>query len=113
MQTLARNHRTSYVRCQPKPFQQLAPLPEGWARGIAIDDRRRPTRTSSTICAQVHTVEVTRRGQLRVHRVDVAFEEGFSFVNPLMVRKQIEGQGHGRAAARELEAVEHPAQLCA
>ena len=68
------------------------PLPEGWARGIAIDDRRRPTRTSSTICAQVHTVSVSRRGQLRLHRVDVAFEEGFSFVNPLMVRKQIEGQ---------------------
>jgi len=68
------------------------PLPEGWARGIAIDDRRRPTRTTSTICAQVHTVEVTRRGQLKLHRVDVAFEQGFALMNPLSVRKQIEGQ---------------------
>jgi isoquinoline 1-oxidoreductase beta subunit len=68
------------------------PLPEGWARGIAIDDRRRPTRTTSTICAQVHTVEVTKRGQLTLHRVDVVFEQGFSLMNPLSVRKQIEGQ---------------------
>jgi isoquinoline 1-oxidoreductase beta subunit len=67
-------------------------LPEGWAQGIAIDDRRRPTRTTSTICAQVHTVEVSRRGQLRLHRVDVVFEEGFAFMHPLSVRKQIEGQ---------------------
>jgi isoquinoline 1-oxidoreductase beta subunit len=68
------------------------PLPEGWARGIGIDDRRRPTRNSATICAQVHTVEVTKRGQVRLHRVDVVFEQGFSLVNPLAVRKQIEGQ---------------------
>jgi isoquinoline 1-oxidoreductase beta subunit len=67
-------------------------LPEGWARGIAIDDRRRPTRTTSTICAQVHTVEVTQSGQVTLHRVDVVFEEGFALMNPLSVRKQIEGQ---------------------
>ncbi len=68
------------------------PLPEGWARGIAIDDRRRTTRPHTTVCAQVHTVSVSRRGQLRLHRVDVALDEGFSFVNPLSVRKQVEGQ---------------------
>ena len=68
------------------------PLPEGWARGIAIDDRRRTTRAVTTLCAEVHTVEVTRRGQLRLHRVDVAFDQGFGYVNPLSVRKQIEGQ---------------------
>ena len=68
------------------------PLPEGWARGIAIDDRRRPSRVTSTICAQVHTVSVSRRGQLQLHRVDVVFEEGYGLVNPLSVRKQIEGQ---------------------
>ena len=44
------------------------------------------------MCAQVHTVEVSRRGQLRLHRVDIVFDQGFSFVNPLTVRKQIEGQ---------------------
>jgi isoquinoline 1-oxidoreductase beta subunit len=68
------------------------PLPEGWARGVAIDDRRRPTRNSLTICAQVFTLEVARRGQLKFHRADVAFEEGFGLVHPVSVRKQIEGQ---------------------
>jgi isoquinoline 1-oxidoreductase beta subunit len=67
------------------------PLPEGWARGIAVDDRRHPTRDSITIAAHVHTLEVSRRGQLRLHRVDVAFEEGYGLVHPLSVRKQIEG----------------------
>jgi isoquinoline 1-oxidoreductase subunit beta len=69
-----------------------APLPEGWARGIAIEDRRRPSRPHSTICAEVVTVEVSKRGQLRLHRVDLAFEEGYGFVHPMAVRKQIEGQ---------------------
>jgi isoquinoline 1-oxidoreductase subunit beta len=67
-------------------------LPTGWARGIAIDDRRRPERRTGTVCAQVHTVSVSPQGKLRLHRVDVAFDEGFGFVNPLSVRKQIEGQ---------------------
>jgi isoquinoline 1-oxidoreductase beta subunit len=68
------------------------PLPEGWARGIAIDDRRRPSRATVALCAEVVTVSVSRRGQLRLERVDVVFDEGFSLVNPLSVRKQIEGQ---------------------
>jgi isoquinoline 1-oxidoreductase subunit beta len=70
------------------------PLPEGWARGIAIDDRRRaqPTRTVTALCAQVATVSVTKSGQVRLERVDVVFDQGFSLVNPLSVRKQIEGQ---------------------
>ena len=81
-----------------------SPLPEGWARGIAIEDRRRPSRPHGTICAQVHTVEVTRRGQVRHHRVDVAHEEGFGLVHPVAVRKQIEGQiawGHDDALYQE------------
>ena len=88
-------HRDDFLRALDMVAESSGwgtPLPEGWARGIAIDDRRRPTRTTSTICAQVHTVEVTRRGQLRVHRVDVAFEEGFALIHPLSVRKQVEGQ---------------------
>ena len=68
------------------------PLPEGWGRGLAIDDRRRPSRNSTTVSAQVHTVEVSRRGQVRLHRVDLVFDAGFGLVNPLTVRKQIEGQ---------------------
>jgi isoquinoline 1-oxidoreductase beta subunit len=69
-------------------------LPEGWAQGIAADDRRRAlqTRTATTLCAEVVTVSVSRSGQLRLERVDIVFDEGFSFVNPLSVRKQIEGQ---------------------
>jgi isoquinoline 1-oxidoreductase subunit beta len=70
------------------------PLPQGWARGIAVDDRRRaaPGRSATSLCAQVVTASVTRGGAVRVERVDVVFDEGFSFVNPLSVRKQIEGQ---------------------
>jgi isoquinoline 1-oxidoreductase subunit beta len=68
------------------------PLPEGWARGIAVDDRRRPSRTTVALCAEVVTVSVSRSGRLRLERVDCVFDEGFSFVNPLSVRKQIEGQ---------------------
>jgi isoquinoline 1-oxidoreductase beta subunit len=88
-------HRDDFLRAldmAAKMSNWGTPLPEGWARGIAIDDRRRPTRTTSTICAEVMTVEVTKRGQLRLHRADVAFEQGFAFMHPLSVRKQIEGQ---------------------
>jgi isoquinoline 1-oxidoreductase beta subunit len=69
-----------------------APLPVGWARGIAIDDRRRPTRNTISVCAEVLTVEVTKRGQVKLHRVDMVFDSGFGLVNPLSTRKQLEGQ---------------------
>ncbi len=88
-------HRDDFVRALDLVAKMAGwgtPLPEGWARGIAIDDRRRPTRTTSTICAQVHTVEVSKAGKLTLHRVDVVFEQGFALMNPLSVRKQIEGQ---------------------
>ena len=68
------------------------PLPDGWARGIAVDDRRRPSRTTVALCAEVVTVSVSRGGEVRLERIDIVFDEGFSFVNPLSVRKQIEGQ---------------------
>jgi isoquinoline 1-oxidoreductase beta subunit len=68
------------------------PLPEGFARGIAIDDRRRPSRTTVAVCAEVVTVSISKRGDLRLERVDCVFDEGFTFVNPLSVLKQIEGQ---------------------
>jgi isoquinoline 1-oxidoreductase subunit beta len=88
-------HRDDFLRAldmAAKMSNWGSPLPEGWARGIAIDDRRRPSRTTSTICAQVLTVEVSKRGELTLHRADVAFEQGFAFMHPLAVRKQIEGQ---------------------
>lgn len=88
-------HRDDWLRALDMVAKQSGwgtPLPEGWARGIAIDDRRRPTRTTQTICAQVHTVEVTKAGKLKLHRVDLVFEQGFAFMHPLAVRKQVEGQ---------------------
>ena len=71
-------------------------LPEGWAQGVALDDRRRGVGVGAgrqgTICQQVHTVEVTKRGQVKVHRADVVFDTGFSLINPLTVKKNVEGQ---------------------
>ena len=40
----------------------------------------------------VHTVSVSREGKVKLERVDVAHETGFGLVNPLSVKKQIEGQ---------------------
>jgi isoquinoline 1-oxidoreductase beta subunit len=40
----------------------------------------------------VHTVSVSRQGEVRLERVDVAHDMGFGLVNPLSVKKQIEGQ---------------------
>lgn len=68
------------------------PLPEGWARGIAIEDRGHPLRKGIALAAEVVTVSISKRGLLRLERVDVAFDEGFGFINPLSVRKQLEGQ---------------------
>jgi isoquinoline 1-oxidoreductase beta subunit len=62
------------------------------ALDMVIEDRRRPSRPHSTIGAEVVTVEVSRSGRLRFHRLDLAFEEGYGYVHPLAVRKQIEGQ---------------------
>src|SRR5881296_1295713 len=53
-------------------------LPEGWAQGLSIDDRRRGvgvgTGRQGTRCAQVHLVEVTKRGQVKDHRADIVFD---------------------------------------
>jgi isoquinoline 1-oxidoreductase beta subunit len=68
------------------------PLPTGTARAIALEERGAEGNGVATISAQVHTVSVTRNGEVRLLRVDIAHEEGFGFVNPLSVRKQLEGQ---------------------
>jgi isoquinoline 1-oxidoreductase beta subunit len=46
----------------------------------------------ATISAMVHTVSVSREGKVKLERVDIAHETGFSLVNPLSVKKQLEGQ---------------------
>jgi isoquinoline 1-oxidoreductase subunit beta len=67
-------------------------LPQGMARAIALEERGADSGGTATISAQVHTVSISKKGELRLLRVDVAHEEGFGFVNPLTVRKQVEGQ---------------------
>jgi isoquinoline 1-oxidoreductase beta subunit len=68
------------------------PLPQGTARAIALEERGAEAAGSATISAMVHTVAVSRAGRVRLERVDVAHDAGFGLVNPLSVRKQIEGQ---------------------
>jgi isoquinoline 1-oxidoreductase subunit beta len=68
------------------------PLPQGMARAIALEERGAEGGGHATISAQVHTISISKQGELRLLRVDVAHEEGFGLVNPLSVRKQIEGQ---------------------
>jgi isoquinoline 1-oxidoreductase beta subunit len=68
------------------------PLPAGVARAIAFEERGAEDGHHATISAMVHTVSVSRDGNVRLLRVDVAHDEGFGLVNPLTVRKQIEGQ---------------------
>jgi isoquinoline 1-oxidoreductase subunit beta len=68
------------------------PLPQGTARAIGLEERGAESGGHATISAQVHTVTISKQGEVRLMRVDVAHEEGFGLVNPLSVRKQIEGQ---------------------
>lgn len=68
------------------------PLPQGTARAIALEERGAEAGHHATISAQVHTVSISKQGQVRLERVDIAHDEGFGLVNPLTVRKQIEGQ---------------------
>jgi isoquinoline 1-oxidoreductase beta subunit len=68
------------------------PLPKGTARAIALEERGAEAHGSATISAMVHTVSVSREGKVRLERVDVAHDTGFGLVNPLSVKKQIEGQ---------------------
>jgi isoquinoline 1-oxidoreductase beta subunit len=68
------------------------PLPAGTARAIALEERGAEGNGSATISAMVHTVSVSRQGKVRLERVDVAHDTGFGLVNPLSVKKQIEGQ---------------------
>jgi isoquinoline 1-oxidoreductase beta subunit len=68
------------------------PLPRGTARAIALEERGAETGNSATISAMVHTVSMSPEGRVKLERVDVAHESGFGLVNPLSVKKQIEGQ---------------------
>ncbi len=68
------------------------PLPRGKARAIALEERGAEGNGMATISAMVHTVAISREGKVRLERVDVAHETGFGLVNPLSVKKQIEGQ---------------------
>jgi isoquinoline 1-oxidoreductase beta subunit len=68
------------------------PLPRGKARAIALEERGAEGNGLATISAMVHTVSISREGKVRLERVDVAHDTGFGLINPLSVKKQIEGQ---------------------
>ena len=68
------------------------PLPQGKARAIGLEERGAEGNGMATISAMVHTVSLSREGKVRLERVDVAHDTGFGLVNPLSVKKQIEGQ---------------------
>jgi isoquinoline 1-oxidoreductase subunit beta len=67
-------------------------LPAGTGMGIAMGDSRRLTRTEITICAAVATVTVSKQGEVRVERMDVALDTGPFLVNPLAAERQAEMQ---------------------
>ena len=64
-------------------------LPEGHGRGLAINDWF-PLEEAVTVVAQMVEVSVSKRGKLKVHRVDCVIDCGF-VVNPDSVKAQIEG----------------------
>jgi isoquinoline 1-oxidoreductase subunit beta len=69
--------------------RQLSP---GSGMGIAIGDSRRISRKEFTICAAVATVSVSKKGEVRVERIDVAMDTGPFLVNPLAAERQVEMQ---------------------
>jgi isoquinoline 1-oxidoreductase beta subunit len=79
-------------------------LPAGTGMGIAIGDSRRLSRKEITICAAVATVSVSKKGEVRVERFDVAMDTGPFLVNPLAAERQVEMQvSMGLAAALRQE----------
>ena len=68
------------------------PLPQGKVRAIGLEERGAEGSGMATISAMVHTVSVSPAGLVRLERVDIAHETGFGLVNPLSVKKQLEGQ---------------------
>ncbi|MGH9785311.1 MAG: xanthine dehydrogenase family protein molybdopterin-binding subunit, partial [Terriglobia bacterium] len=67
-------------------------LRQGTGMGIAIGDSRRVTRDEIAICAVVATVSVSKRGEVRAERFDVAMDTGPLLVNPLASERQVEMQ---------------------
>jgi isoquinoline 1-oxidoreductase beta subunit len=68
------------------------PLPKGTVRTIGFEERGAEGGHLATISAVAYTISVAKDGQVRVERVDIAHDEGFGLVNPLSVKKQLEGQ---------------------
>ncbi|MED5405958.1 MAG: molybdopterin cofactor-binding domain-containing protein, partial [Chloroflexota bacterium] len=66
-----------------------SPLPKGHGRGIGINDWF-PLEETKTVVAQVAEVSVSKRGKLKVERVDCVVDCGLA-VNPDSVKAQMEG----------------------
>jgi len=66
-----------------------SPLPEGHGRGLAINEWF-PLEEAVTVVAQVVEISVSKRGKLKVHRVDCVIDCGL-VINPDSVKAQMEG----------------------
>src|SRR5258706_84521 len=53
------------------------PLPKGTVRAIALEERGDEAGGHATISAQDHTASISKQGEVRLMRVDVAHDEGF------------------------------------
>lgn len=68
------------------------PLPQGTVRVIALEERGAEGDGHATFSAQVHKISISKQGEVRLLRTDIAHDEGLSLINPLSVKKQLEGQ---------------------
>jgi isoquinoline 1-oxidoreductase beta subunit len=82
---------TACLKEATKQAEWGKPLPKGMAQGLAIGNFGNfgQPQAGTTVCT-VATVEVSKAGELKVHRVDLAFDCG-SLMNPDAVRSQMEG----------------------
>jgi len=69
------------------------PLPRGWGRGIAIEDRRdvAPSKSGNVPAAVVATVSVDA-GAVTVRRIDIACDRGAALIDPQVVERNLRGQ---------------------
>src|SRR5262249_38303223 len=73
------------------------PLPKGWGRGIAIEDRRdvAPSKSGNVPAAVVATVSVDQSGAVAVRRIDIACDRGAALIDPQVVERNLGGRGAG------------------
>ncbi|MET0378668.1 MAG: molybdopterin cofactor-binding domain-containing protein [Spongiibacteraceae bacterium] len=82
---------TACLKEAAKQAEWGKPLPKGMARGIAIGNFGMfgQPQAGTTVCT-IAKVEVSSKGELKVHQIDLALDCG-SLMNPDAVRAQMEG----------------------